>query len=69
MAPPKKLRGELVATTVRVPASIWQRARQKGIVMGVAMNWLIVKLLDAWAKGEVEVDLDSDLPADEGDSG
>ena len=69
MAPPKKLRGELVATTVRVPASIWQRARQKGIVMGVAMNWLIVKLLDAWAKGEVEVDLDSDLPADESDSG
>lgn len=65
MAPRKKLIGELTATTVRVPASIWQRARQKGLAVGVAMNWLVVLLLDAWAKGEIEVDLESDLPADE----
>lgn len=58
--PPKNI-GPHTRVGIRVSTPIWQRARIKGVQLGVSMNDIIGRLLRAWVNGEVETP--AEIPA------
>lgn len=65
---PPKLTGPHTRVGIRVSTPIWQRARMKGVRLGVSMNDVIGRLLRAWVNDEIETPAEMPAGVDDTDT-